>query len=210
MKNNIIEFESFVLVPNPCEKISCQPPGICLLSGNSTAVCACPDGKAIRSTGTNKTHETFTCKSVTADKCDLKCKQGHCMIENGMPKCICNPLYEGVLCEEYRCSGYCLNKGMCFQDLEIIKDGEKVPLKVRKVFLNSYQPTENLKGCYSMLLFYLCSATVHQILPATAVRSLSYLAPKTIAMTMESAMNPQILALVIQATKAVTVNPVKY
>lgn len=36
-----------------------------------------------------------------------------CKFINNQPKCICPNEFSGENCEHYRCSGFCLNKGMC-------------------------------------------------------------------------------------------------
>lgn len=47
------------------------------------------------------------------DYCPLHCNLGTCQIVDRVPRCVCQPEFEGEFCEHYRCSGYCLNFGLC-------------------------------------------------------------------------------------------------
>jgi hypothetical protein len=50
-------------------------------------------------------------------ECPLACVKGDCVSNpQGGYKCNCHPLYEGKLCDKYRCSQYCKNKGFCVVD----------------------------------------------------------------------------------------------
>nr|XP_022909737.1 low-density lipoprotein receptor-related protein 1 isoform X1 [Onthophagus taurus] len=85
---------------------ACHSSEICLLNPNGTT-CVCPDGSL-------KTN--FTCQ-VISEPCPLNCNSGTCVMNKGEePKCDCPPKYSGRLCEHYRCSQFCHNKGMCYVD----------------------------------------------------------------------------------------------
>lgn len=61
--------------------------------------------------------------------CPLLCNLGTCQLVNHVPKCICQPQFEGELCEHYRCSGYCLNYGLCTVAPQLPGLQEPPPLK---------------------------------------------------------------------------------
>jgi len=119
-------------VENPCEGLNCLSPAMCLINGTRSANCVCPGGKKsfLRAISSAK-EPTFDCQGGTTT-CDLDCKQGTCVLSSdNVPRCKCSPSYEGPLCEHFRCSGYCFNKGLCYQDLMAhFVEGEQVPLKV--------------------------------------------------------------------------------
>ncbi|MPC12441.1 Fibropellin-1 [Portunus trituberculatus] len=55
------------------------------------------------------------CHSQVASSrdCKLFCLKGKCIITDQGPKCQCDPKFDGVHCDHYRCSGYCKNGGFC-------------------------------------------------------------------------------------------------
>lgn len=55
---------------------------------------------------------------VTPLPCDLPCGRGQCRRANSTaePRCHCPPEYAGDYCEHFRCSGHCLNRGLCSLD----------------------------------------------------------------------------------------------
>lgn len=60
--------------------------------------------------------------------CTLNCNTGICKILQGQgPKCICPPAFTGSRCEQYRCSQYCKNHGMCYIDIHAIKSPDVQP-----------------------------------------------------------------------------------
>lgn len=68
-------------------------------------------------------------KSDVPDYCPLKCNLGTCKVVDHVPRCVCQPQFEGELCEHYRCSGYCLNRGLCTVASNLPISSEKPPLK---------------------------------------------------------------------------------
>ncbi|KAF4524352.1 hypothetical protein B566_EDAN007528 [Ephemera danica] len=64
-----------------------------------------------------------------APTCPLQCKKGNCVSTADGFKCVCQPLYEGELCDKFRCSQFCKNKGMCFADLLSTLPDQPPPLK---------------------------------------------------------------------------------
>ena len=67
----------------------------------------------------------------TPKVCDLDCHNGTCQMVNDVPTCKCQSLYSGDRCQNYRCSQYCKNKGLCFADLLATLPGDSSPpLKV--------------------------------------------------------------------------------
>ncbi|XP_037949071.1 prolow-density lipoprotein receptor-related protein 1-like [Teleopsis dalmanni] len=96
-------------VTNPCNKEPCKSKrALCILSSESAVgySCKCPDDLVMFG-GECKAHAEIP------DYCPLKCNLGTCKLINHVPKCICQPQFEGEFCEHYRCSGYCLNYGLC-------------------------------------------------------------------------------------------------
>lgn len=65
-----------------------------------------------------ETNMTVCRPSSIHSLCPLECHQGLCKIVNGHPKCKCPIDFEGEFCERYRCSGYCLNHGVCYVDAQ--------------------------------------------------------------------------------------------
>ncbi|KAB0803781.1 hypothetical protein PPYR_00751 [Photinus pyralis] len=97
------------LIANRCQDF-CHTSEFCLLAPGG-ATCTCADGFV---------KDNLTCQAVStsATACSLNCNTGSCKIIPGQgPKCICPPKYAGVHCEQYRCSQFCRNKGMCYIDL---------------------------------------------------------------------------------------------
>ena len=122
-----------------------------MVSGTNSSRCTCPNGK----TPTKTDQNTYRCNMLETAVCDLNCKQGECKLGLSGPYCKfsflsahencfglyykcqcwlpgqCAPMYEGPRCEKYRCSGFCLNKGLCYQDVTaIVPAGASIPLKV--------------------------------------------------------------------------------
>ncbi|XP_001985922.2 low-density lipoprotein receptor-related protein 1 isoform X2 [Drosophila grimshawi] len=96
-------------ISNPCGKDPCKASrALCILSTESANgySCKCPNDY-VMSEGICKAH------SDIPNYCPLLCNLGTCQLVNHVPKCICQPQFEGELCEHYRCSGYCLNYGLC-------------------------------------------------------------------------------------------------
>ena len=98
---------------NPCTVKKCTAGALCLLNSSTTRSCSCSMlmNPVVTDAG-------LQCQPLDGDSaCPLDCHSGKCVIRNGSPVCECPILYEGDLCERYRCSGYCRNKGFCYSDL---------------------------------------------------------------------------------------------
>ncbi|KAK9679907.1 Low-density lipoprotein receptor repeat class B [Popillia japonica] len=98
----------------------CHSTEFCLLSP-SGATCTCADGFE---------KYNLTCRANTP-KCPLNCNLGKCEIVEGKgPRCFCPPEYTGELCEHYRCSQFCRNKGQCYIDhISVQNPGSPSPLR---------------------------------------------------------------------------------
>ncbi|XP_067627209.1 prolow-density lipoprotein receptor-related protein 1 isoform X1 [Eurosta solidaginis] len=112
-------------ITNPCAKDPCKPKrAMCILSSEARNgfSCKCPSDLIM---------VDDECKAHTEvpDYCPLKCNLGTCKVIDHVPKCICQPQFEGELCEHSRCSGYCLNYGLCTVAPQIPGSGDAPPLK---------------------------------------------------------------------------------
>ena len=103
--------------PHPCQNNPCANfgPGVICTSvpqdeHNLTHKCLCAEGWRV---------EGSKCRKVTRPSCDnINCHKGRCELEDGAPKCICNPYFTGEFCETYACSGHCANGGHCNPSLD--------------------------------------------------------------------------------------------
>ncbi|XP_055918086.1 low-density lipoprotein receptor-related protein 1 isoform X3 [Eupeodes corollae] len=112
-------------ITNPCAKEPCKAiRALCVLSSESNTghTCLCPSGLVMVNN---------ECKPHTEvpDYCPLKCNLGTCKVIDHVPKCICQPQFEGDLCEHYRCSRYCMNGGLCTVAAFLPSSAEPPPLK---------------------------------------------------------------------------------
>lgn len=117
---------------DPCASATCDKSALCVnrgFAGSSVRYsCLCPDG-LVKSDAVSKETEEVVCIVHRPKQCDLNCNVGFCKMTTDGPRCICPPLYDGNLCNNYRCSQYCKNKGLCFADLMSQVPGSPVPLK---------------------------------------------------------------------------------
>ncbi|XP_037895975.1 low-density lipoprotein receptor-related protein 1B isoform X2 [Glossina fuscipes] len=112
-------------ITNPCSKEPCKTKrALCILSSESSFgySCKCPN---------DLVDVESECKDPTEipNYCPLPCNLGTCKIVDKVPKCVCQPQFEGEFCEHYRCSGYCLNYGLCVIAPQIPGSSEPPPLK---------------------------------------------------------------------------------
>ncbi|CAB3364278.1 Hypothetical predicted protein [Cloeon dipterum] len=102
---------------NPCNRNLCAEGVFCLIRSRDDRQCICPEGskKDPRGSFDNSTGcQEVKTTTQSPKTCPLNCRFGECVnAENGGYKCNCNPLYEGKLCDKFRCSQYCKNKGFC-------------------------------------------------------------------------------------------------
>ncbi|XP_046809386.1 low-density lipoprotein receptor-related protein 1 [Lucilia cuprina] len=113
-------------ITNPCAKEPCKQMGsLCILSTETDSGyrCKCPKDYHIANGKCVADHTTIP------DYCPLKCNLGTCKIINHIPKCVCQPQFEGEFCEHYRCSNYCKNYGLCIIAPQIPGSLEPPPLK---------------------------------------------------------------------------------
>jgi hypothetical protein len=129
-------------VSNPCNHDLCAEEAMCVIRSREEHRCICPDGLMEVQRRSNATDvdgiTSVVCRpqettTPSPTQCPLNCVKGECKFSplNGF-KCVCNPLYEGKLCDKYRCSQYCKNKGFCVIDtLAPTGPNEQKPIKVR-------------------------------------------------------------------------------
>ncbi|XP_023030772.1 low-density lipoprotein receptor-related protein 1 [Drosophila willistoni] len=114
-------------ISNPCAKDPCKASrAMCILSAESDSgySCKCADGYVMaEDEGICKAHAEIP------DYCPLQCNIGVCQIVNDVPKCICQAQFEGEFCEHYRCSGHCLNYGLCTVAPQLPGSQDPPPLK---------------------------------------------------------------------------------
>ncbi|XP_043066692.1 low-density lipoprotein receptor-related protein 1 isoform X1 [Drosophila bipectinata] len=113
-------------ISNPCGKDPCKASrALCILSSESSSgySCKCADGFVMTDSGICTAHADIP------GYCPLQCNLGTCQIVDHEPKCICQPQFEGELCEHYRCSGHCLNHGVCTVAPQLPGSFEPPPLK---------------------------------------------------------------------------------
>ncbi|KAJ9584467.1 hypothetical protein L9F63_021192, partial [Diploptera punctata] len=103
---------------NPCGSSPCDNSSMCLLT-------------TVKSNSNRNNSTQVVCTRTRNTKvCDLNCNNGVCQLVKDVPTCKCQPLYDGDRCQNYRCSGYCKNKGLCFPDLLVnVPSDVPVPLK---------------------------------------------------------------------------------
>ncbi|XP_042220954.1 prolow-density lipoprotein receptor-related protein 1-like isoform X2 [Homarus americanus] len=106
---------------NPCASSPCDPDAMCLISGPKNYSCICPDGMTEDSLGGVKKCHIQPAKT---SQCPLFCNKGVCEQTRKGPRCKCDPLYQGLHCEKYRCSGYCKNDGYCSP---VNENGQELP-----------------------------------------------------------------------------------
>lgn len=115
-----------LLVSNPCNHDLCPEESMCVIHSRDEHRCICPDGMVEVQRRPNATNvdgiPSIVCRpqettTPSPTQCPLSCVKGKCMFSppDGF-KCRCDPLYEGVLCDKYRCSQYCKNNGFCIVD----------------------------------------------------------------------------------------------
>ncbi|XP_068084350.1 prolow-density lipoprotein receptor-related protein 1 [Anabrus simplex] len=123
---------------NPCAKSPCHESAVCFSGGivdlNGLGhSCLCPNGFIKTVTNSNKDSEQVVCtmpRGLKPKSCDLQCIKGRCEMTSDGPVCVCQPMYEGDRCQHYICSGYCHNKGTCFEDLMAhVPEGAPIPVK---------------------------------------------------------------------------------
>ncbi|KAK4327382.1 hypothetical protein Pmani_002145 [Petrolisthes manimaculis] len=96
---------------NPCASNPCHTDAMCLLSGPNNYTCHCPDEyREYMDNGVKVCHIRVLSR---LDECPLFCNKGECVLTDDGPICQCQPMYSGLHCEKYRCSGYCKNNGHC-------------------------------------------------------------------------------------------------
>ncbi|XP_002138212.3 prolow-density lipoprotein receptor-related protein 1 isoform X1 [Drosophila pseudoobscura] len=113
-------------ISNPCLKDPCKAfKALCILSSESARgySCKCAEGYVMTDEALCKAH------ADVPDYCPLQCNLGSCQIVDHVPKCICQPQFEGELCEHYRCSGHCLNYGLCTVAPQLPGSLDAPPLK---------------------------------------------------------------------------------
>jgi hypothetical protein len=129
------------LVSNPCNHDLCAEEAMCVIRSRDEHRCICPDGLVEVPRRHNATEQdgisSVVCRpqettTPSPTECPLACVKGDCVFSppEGF-KCRCHPLYEGKLCDKYRCSQYCKNKGFCVVDT-LAPDGlnGQKPIKV--------------------------------------------------------------------------------
>lgn len=55
----------------------------------------------------------FQIVTCNTPECPLHCHTGTCKVVKNVPKCQCPNEFQGEFCQHYRCSGHCLNQGIC-------------------------------------------------------------------------------------------------
>lgn len=117
----------FFSVSNPCNENPCDPSSICLLSTSLEGrKCVCSENMI----STTVNNSVICSVNTIVPKCSLKCyPPGNCIFENGRQKCKCPPEFDGSLCQHFRCSGYCLHKGICSFDYLNHIESEDLPRK---------------------------------------------------------------------------------
>ncbi|XP_030387623.1 low-density lipoprotein receptor-related protein 1 [Scaptodrosophila lebanonensis] len=113
-------------ITNPCAKEPCKAAhALCILSTETSSgySCKCANDFIMADDGTCKAHADIP------DYCPLKCNLGSCQLVDHVPKCVCQPQFEGEFCEHYRCSGHCLNFGLCTVAPHVPGSLEPPPLK---------------------------------------------------------------------------------
>ncbi|XP_055372745.1 prolow-density lipoprotein receptor-related protein 1 [Condylostylus longicornis] len=99
-------------ISNPCSINPCDSKkAMCILSSEPKGYsCKCPTEYVMIHTSAG-----VKCKPIEdlPDHCPIRCHKGRCKYIDHQPRCICDPMYDGELCDHYRCSGYCKNEGVC-------------------------------------------------------------------------------------------------
>ena len=114
------------IVTNPCAREPCKQMGsLCILSTETDTGYRCKCHKDYHESNGKCVGDHV----AIPDYCPLKCNLGTCKLINHIPKCVCQPQFEGELCEHYRCSNYCKNYGLCIIDAQIPGSLEPPPLK---------------------------------------------------------------------------------
>lgn len=99
--------------PNPCVESPCDKSAICYLSSTDPAgrSCNCPDNNFIQKNGS---YVECLEKNTNPSLCYKKCANGgKCKFQAEQMICECKLRFEGEFCENYICSGYCKNHGVC-------------------------------------------------------------------------------------------------
>jgi low-density lipoprotein receptor-related protein 1 (alpha-2-macroglobulin receptor) len=98
---------------NPCLESPCDKSAICYLSSTDTSgrSCNCPDNNFIQKNGS---YVECLEKTSNPSLCYKKCANGgECKFLADKMVCGCTAKFEGEFCQNYICSGYCLNRGVC-------------------------------------------------------------------------------------------------
>lgn len=142
----IHEYKQKSNLTNPCNqnKNPCQPSFLCLSSTPQSSICVCPDGyKKVLTVKNDVECVPTPSPSPSFDSVQPKIND-QCPCQNGgrcrysyddSLFCECTPLYDGHLCERFRCSGHCKNHGLCYVDLS----------NVTSIYPNRSSPTNNTK-----------------------------------------------------------------
>lgn len=109
---------------NPCRKQACHSSFLCIARTPETSTCVCPDGYKKIVTVKSESECVPTPPPIpdsnqqpTVDRCPCQ-NGGRCRYSfDDSLFCECTPLYDGKLCEHFRCSGHCKNHGLCYVDL---------------------------------------------------------------------------------------------
>ncbi|OTF72252.1 hypothetical protein BLA29_001415, partial [Euroglyphus maynei] len=116
---------------SPCQTSPCRSQGnfICISQTPQTAVCVCPDGfrkiLSIKNEAeciplSNTSTEQNSGKNEDLTKTQCPCLNGgRCRYHPNDDSlfCECTPMYDGIQCEHFRCTGYCQNHGLCYIDM---------------------------------------------------------------------------------------------
>ncbi|XP_059475497.1 low-density lipoprotein receptor-related protein 1 isoform X2 [Neocloeon triangulifer] len=121
---------------NPCNHDLCAEEAMCLVRSRTQHRCMCPEGMTeVKRSQSVTGVSSIACRPAdrttpAPPKCPLNCHKGECVSTPSGFACECNPLYEGKLCDKYRCSQYCKNKGFCVVDVTAVTaPNEQKPIK---------------------------------------------------------------------------------
>ncbi|XP_050691158.1 prolow-density lipoprotein receptor-related protein 1-like isoform X1 [Eriocheir sinensis] len=87
-------------IPNPCSNDTCHSTALCVLSGPGNHSCLCPDGTVQKAV---EDHIECHAQVISnSSRCVLYCHQGECVLDEGTPRCQCEPMYDGDYCDHYK------------------------------------------------------------------------------------------------------------